>query len=191
MPTKALAVGIAAAVEGAISPAECELLYELASHVTIGCIVEIGSFRGRSTIALALGSGAGAGVAVYAIDPHEPFLGVLGGQFGPADRGAFLKNLLAAGVTDIVRVVNLSSEVITGGWSTPVALLWIDGDHRYDAVKRDFEQWEPFLMPHALIVFHDSLDPDLGPYRVIAHALSSTRYEQIDQLDLTTVLRRC
>src|SRR5437868_8006845 len=46
------------------------------------CIVEVGSYRGRSTAALAAGSRAGGGAAVYAIEPHEQFTGVLGGQFG-------------------------------------------------------------------------------------------------------------
>jgi predicted O-methyltransferase YrrM len=175
---------------GAISLDECDLLYSLAAGVSDGCIVEIGSFRGRSTVALALGSMAGARAPVYAIEPHERFTGVLGGQFEPGDRAEFFKNMLTAQVAEVVRLVNLSSEVVTPGWSQPVGMLWIDGDHRYPAVKRDFECWEQFLLPGSIAAFHDSLDPDLGPARVIAEALSSGRFDQILQLELTSVLRR-
>src|SRR5215471_7984361 len=176
--------------EGAISLEECDLLYGLAAQIATGCIVEIGSFRGKSTVALALGSMAGARVPVYAIEPHERFTGVLGGQFEPTDRTEFFKNMIRAEVAEIVRLVNLSSEVVTAGWSAPVGMLWIDGDHRYPAVKRDFDCWAPFLIPGAIVVFHDSLDPALGPAQVIAEAVRLRRFDKVLQLGLTTVLRR-
>src|SRR5947208_12926468 len=107
------------------------------------CVVEVGSYRGRSTAALAAGSRAGGGAAVYAIEPHEQFTGVLGGQFGPEDRKHFFQNMLHAGATAEVRLVNLSSDVIAPGWTTPIGLLWLDGDHAYEGVARDFRVWEP------------------------------------------------
>lgn len=179
-----------ASIEGAISPAECALLYELARTTADGCIVEVGSYRGKSTAALALGSLAGQRVPVYAIEPHEHFKGVLGGEFGPGDRVEFFKNMLAVGVGEIVRLVNLSSEIVTPGWQQPVGLLWIDGDHRYETVRRDFAGWEPFVISGGLIAFHDSLDPTLGPSQVIESALRSQRFERLRQQDLTTVLRK-
>ena len=61
--------------EGFLSPDECRLLQRLAGTVTAGAIVEIGSYRGRSTVTLACG--ADKNVPVYAIEPHETFKGVL------------------------------------------------------------------------------------------------------------------
>ena len=177
-------------VEGKITPSECSLLFELASQVSSGCIIDIGSYRGRSTVALALGSLANGGVPVYAIDPHEPFKGICGGDFGPKDRIAFFKNVLRTDVGEVVRLVNLSSEVISKGWSREVALLWIDGDHRYEAARRDFECWEPFVVKGGLIGFHDSINPGLGPGKVIAEAMPSGKFDKIMQVDLTTVLRK-
>src|SRR6266508_6690796 len=95
-------------IEGMIGDQEAALLTRLASQVEEGCIVEVGSYRGMSTIALA----KGARVPGYAIEPHEHFQGVLGGTFGPADRRAFFENLLRAGVVEQVRLVNLSSEIV-------------------------------------------------------------------------------
>src|SRR5258708_8821300 len=60
----------AAAGGGGWSPAEGDLLFHLASQCRAGCIVEIGSFQGKSITYLAAGSEAGASVPVYSIDPH-------------------------------------------------------------------------------------------------------------------------
>ena len=144
-------------IEGMISAEELLFPEELAREVQPPeCIVEVGSYRGRSTAALAAGSRAGGGAAVYAIEPHEQFTGVLGGQFGPEDRKHFFQNMLHAGATDEVRLVNLSSDVIAPGWTTPIGLLWLDGDHAYEGVARDFRVWEPHLADGAPVAFHDS-----------------------------------
>ena len=177
-------------VEGQISPNECSLLFDLASRVSTACIVEVGSYRGRSTAVLALASLMNSKVPVYAIEPHEEFKGTLGGQFGPEDRREFFKNMLQMGVVEIVRLVNLSSEVVCKGWNRDIAFLWLDGDHTYEGVKRDFECWEPFVVHNGLIAFHDSIDPNLGPSKVIAEAISSGTYTQLRQVDLTRVLRK-
>ncbi|MFQ5577488.1 MAG: class I SAM-dependent methyltransferase [Anaerolineae bacterium] len=177
-------------VEGQISPAESLLLFEMASQVDSGCIVEVGSYRGRSTVALALGSQAGSGAPVYAIDPHEPFEGALGGSFGPQDRVEFFKNVLRTGVGHTIRLVNLDSAVVSKGWDRKIALLWIDGNHEYEAVKKDFECWEPFVIQGGIIAFHDSTTPDLGPARVIADAIAGGSFTQVQQIHRTTVLQK-
>jgi hypothetical protein len=175
-------------VDGKITPLECSLLYKLASQVSDGCIVDIGSYRGRSTAALALGSLANKAVPVYAIDPHESFEGIQGGHFGPQDRIAFFRNMLRLNVVEIIRLINLGSDVVSGAWDRPVALLWIDGDHTYEAVKRDFEMWEPFVVQDGLIGLHDSTDMQSGPGKIVVVALSSKRFKIVDQVDMTTIL---
>jgi hypothetical protein len=42
-----------------------------------------------------------------------------------------------------VAIVVATSEQAAAEWSDPISLLWIDGDHEYDSVKRDLELWEP------------------------------------------------
>jgi len=41
----------------------------------------------------------------------------------------------------------------------PVDFLFIDGDHSYDGVKRDYELWSPLVRRGGLIAFHD-VKPD-------------------------------
>lgn len=126
-------------MEGQISPKECLLIFKLAAKVSSGCIIEVESYRGRSTVALALGSLRNSKVPVYAIEPHQPYTGVLGGQFGPKDRVEFIKNILRTGVVEIVRLVNLSSEMVSKDWKKDISLRWLDGAHNYEGVKRDLK----------------------------------------------------
>ena len=179
-------------VEGGITAQEAQLLYTAAQTVKDGCIVEVGSCLGRSTAALALGTRAGYYVPVYAVDPHENFRGILGGNFSSARATAltFMQNMLRLEITDIVRMVNLSSEYITASWPDVVGLLWIDGDHRYKAVKRDLACWLPHLRPNATIIFHDATDPRIGPLHVIDELLATAQWERGNAVDKTVALHR-
>ena len=157
----------AASIEGWLPRPAAVLLYELARGVTNGCIVEVGSYRGRSTVALARGAAAGHGAPVYAVEPHEQCVGLRGGEFGPEDRAAFFRNMVRTGAYRHVRLINVSSEVLAPGWTLPVALLWLDGDHSYHAVRRDFDAWRPHLLPDCDVVLDDTDDPELGPFRLV------------------------
>jgi predicted O-methyltransferase YrrM len=58
-------------IDGWLSDNEGELLFNLAKNCKgEGKIVEIGSWKGKSTVWLASGSKSGKNVKVYAIDPH-------------------------------------------------------------------------------------------------------------------------
>ncbi len=62
-------------VEGWLTPAEGELLFSLAVECPpAGTIVEIGSWKGKSTTWLGEGAGRTRGIQIFAIDPHEPYL---------------------------------------------------------------------------------------------------------------------
>src|SRR5207249_10441007 len=90
-----------AAIDGMLSNEECALLYELARAEQDGCIVEIGTFHGKGTIALGLGARDGAQVPVYSVDPFLPYTGPLARhRTGPGDTPALLRNLLLAEVAD-------------------------------------------------------------------------------------------
>ncbi|MGZ5781262.1 MAG: class I SAM-dependent methyltransferase [Burkholderiaceae bacterium] len=177
--------------EGMVSFEEAVLLYQLAKQVRSGCIVEVGSYRGRSTVFLAMGSLAGAKIQAYAIDPHKSFIGVLGGVFGPKDRTAFYRAMLDNNCSELVALINLSSEYFSASWNEPISLLWIDGDHSYEGVKRDFECWQPHLEANATVAFDDATDPNLGPRRLIDELIASNRYEKVIGIGKVIVIRQC
>ncbi len=107
-------------------------------------IVEIGSFRGKSTIVLA--SAAGDGVELIAIDPYA------GGDRGPqeivpdralgdADHAAIIENLTRAGMRDRVRHVRAASTAAHSAVDGEVDLLYVDGAHRFGPARADMSGW--------------------------------------------------
>ncbi len=169
-----------APTEGWLEKPEAHLLYDLARSVQGSCIVEVGSYRGRSTAALAFGSIAGSQAPVFSIEPHETFVGPFGGQFGPIDRGHYMQRMVELGLFHVVRLVNLSSEFIADRWPLPVALLWIDGDHGYDSVKRDLRAWKDKLSFDANLVFDDASDPNTGPGRLVREIVTTGEFTIVE-----------
>lgn len=183
-------LAFALASGGLMAPEEAETLHQLARDTADGCIVEIGSYHGLSTVALAKGARRGHRVKVYAVDPYVRFTGPLGTTFEPRNRRRLLQNLLLAGVADDVWCIHLQSEQAARGWREPVGLLWIDGDHSYEGVRKDFDGWSPHLLPGGLLAFHDSTDERLGPRRLIAELLSGDRFALVKSVETLTVLRK-
>ncbi|MBM3230726.1 class I SAM-dependent methyltransferase [Candidatus Peregrinibacteria bacterium] len=149
-------------MDGWLSDREADLLFRLSSECTgKGAIVEIGSWKGKSTTCLALGSRKGAGTHITAIDPHTG-----SSEHGKVDTYAeFLKNIERNGVADMVEPVRARSQDIGKTWQKPVELLWIDGAHEYEFVLEDLRVWQQHLIEGGVVAFHDSTMP--GPWKVI------------------------
>lgn len=162
-------------VAGAITNREEQWLNQVAEKgLESGVIVEIGSFKGKSTIALAVGSKSAGREKIYAIDPH---LGskVIGKKFSGPTYKTFLTNLRAAKVRDwVVPIRKFSFEAIKT-WRKPIRLLFIDGNHSYAAVRRDILDWEPWVVPGGVIACHDTLNPAEGVSRAISKYLLDTQ----------------
>src|SRR5438552_1994874 len=88
---------------GWLRTAEGDLLFDLASQCRAGCIVEIGSFEGKSITYLAAGSNAGARCPVYSIDPHT------GNGKGQNSFPAFQRQVARTGLGDLVRPIVATS----------------------------------------------------------------------------------
>ena len=145
-------------VEGFMSPEELECLAYIASKVTVGrCVLEIGTFRGLSTLAMACGSCAGSSVPIYTVDPHGGFTGPLGAQYGPMDRVKFFENMAKfPGFAQLVRPICLTSEEAHLSWldsKREIDLLLIDGNH--NEAGKDRILWEEYLSPGAAVIFDD------------------------------------
>lgn len=147
-------------VDGWMTPGQASTLYDAAARCPQGgLIVEIGSFRGRSTIVLA--SAAAPGVEVVAIDPHA------GNDRGPqeidgfADEAAddhevFLANLRQAGVAGRVRHLRMFSDAGLAQIDRPIDVLYIDGAHRYAPARADIRQYGARVADGGTMLIHDS-----------------------------------
>src|SRR3989442_15940896 len=103
MPLSAGELNDLLAIEGSVSAEEILHLHRLAAEVSQGCIVEVGSFRGRSTAALAMGSLGGFQVPVYAVDPHDAFVGYYGGGSRRAGGAPFFAKMVWFLLAPVVR----------------------------------------------------------------------------------------
>ncbi len=180
-------------LKGGITTHEARLLRRLASRVDSGCIVEVGSYRGKSAIAMAMGvrdSKISSLPPIFCIEPHQSFVGIYGGQFGAQDRGAFYDVMQRTGAFREVALVNLSSEDVAPTWNRPVGLAFIDGDHRYAGVKRDFACWDRHILLGGVVAFDDSIDPDCGPSRLIAEIIATGHYRLVETVGKIAVLQK-
>ncbi|WP_245479707.1 class I SAM-dependent methyltransferase [Hansschlegelia zhihuaiae] len=151
----------------------------------------MGSFRGKSAVALAYGaSQSQAGAAVVCVEPHAEFTGVYGGKFGPEDRAAFFRVMLETGAYEHVSLVNLRSRDAARAWVGPIGLLFIDGDHTLRGVSTDVEAWEKHVAVGGVVVFDDAIDRKIGPARVIDQLLASGRFERIETVNKIVFLRK-
>lgn len=166
--------------EGMISAEEAALLSRMASMLAAGCIVEIGSWRGKSAIALARGAAANAALKpmVYYVDPHARFTGIYGGEFGPGDRAAFYAAMLRAGCAEAAALINLPSAAAARAWPYKAGLVFIDGDNSQAGVESDVAAWDRHLIEGGFMVFDDALDENAGPAKVIARLLAEGCYKQ-------------
>lgn len=172
-------------VHGFITLPEAELLYKLASQVDKdGCVVEIGAYQARSTIALALGAKV-SGAGVWSID-HHPSYEAAGTPFGMADNQAYYRNLADYEVGDVVRTINLSSADAFVSWHRSIDLLFIDGNHEFDAVHRDWVFWSSFTNVAAL---HDTAGHHPGVNQLVQYIMDGGNWERAEIVDSISVFK--
>jgi predicted O-methyltransferase YrrM len=130
------------------------LLFGLVHAMRPAVCVEIGSARGRSTCFIGIALERVGNGHLYAIDPHES---TTWSDVGASDTYEELcRNLRASGVDERVTIIRKYSPDAAKDWSLPIDLLFIDGDHSYEGVKRDWELFAPRVREFGLVVFHDT-----------------------------------
>ena len=119
--------------------------------------MEIGSWKGKSTIWISYGSKAGSNVKVHAIDPHTgspEHSEMFGGKVWTFEE--FQRNIENAKLKDmVVPHVDFSTSVAKT-FNEPVEFIFIDGLHEFEGVRDDFEDWYPKVVQGGFMAFHDS-----------------------------------
>ena len=179
---------VATTIEGWLSNAQgCALFRAAAATTGKGRIVEIGSWKGRSTAWLAAGARL-SGARVVAVDPHT------GSREDPdaATLAEFHANLARAGVAGHVEPLVMTSAEAARAFDAPIELLFIDGDHTYDAVRLDADLWLPKLVEGGTVMFHDVGTAGYsGPRRVFRDSICwSSRFEGIARVGSMVIARR-
>lgn len=191
-------------------PDEGDALYAAALAGARACpgrpFVEVGSYCGRST--LWLGAAAQrAGTVVFAVDHHrgseenqagwewhDPAL--VDPTTGLMDTlPRFRRTISDAGLEDVVIAVVGQAPAVAAHWSTPCALVFIDGGHGVEPARADYAGWTPHVAVGGLLAIHDVFpDPADGgrpPYEEIyLPAVASGAFEEISATGSLRVLRR-
>ena len=135
-----------------------------------GDCVEIGSFKGLSTLFTALGAKK-LGIKVFSIDPHPQSVA---DEFNRGERTykALVENIHKFGFDDTIIPIIGKSEDVVKHWTGPIKYLLIDGEHTYEAVLKD-QAWLQFVVPGGLALFDDS-GPESGVKRAMSEIIDKS-----------------
>lgn len=144
-----LGTSIALEIEGWMSPTELDWLANNARNCK--SIIEVGCYKGRSTRALADNC---PGI-VYAVDPwNGPFYydnGEIEYQVNDSIYHEFLRNI--SGCDNVIVTRDKFENTIK--FLPPSDLIFIDADHRYEAVKKDILMAKNLLNINGILSGHD------------------------------------
>jgi MMP 1-O-methyltransferase len=172
---------------------------------SLGPLLEIGSYCGKSAVYLGAAARAG-GTVLFSVDHHrgseENQAGwehhdpeVVDPATGRMDTLPFFRRTIErSGLEDTVVAVVGNSPAIAAHWRTPLGLVFVDGGHALDVVVADYESWSPLVAPDGVLVFHDVFeDPRDGgqaPFEVWKRAVASGSFTPVSTTGSLRVLRR-
>jgi predicted O-methyltransferase YrrM len=159
-----------------------------AARTGLGPLLEVGTYCGKSAIYLGAAAQSASTVLVSVDhhrgseenqpgwEHHDPSL--VDPDTGRMDTlPAARRAVMAAGLERCVVLVVGESATVASHWSTPLALLFIDGGHGEAVAWDDFHAWTPKVAPGGYLAIHDVFpDPADGgrpPYEIYCAALGS------------------
>jgi len=170
-----------------------------------GTIVEIGCAFGGSTTVFLLNKRDG--VRVYSIDPFVP-----DSKGGVRADARLCRNTVAQALINRDmgcvfhdwQLIEAYSHEVAASWDRPIDLLFIDGSHDYEDVRRDFENWSRFLAYDGRILIHDSRKDNIaedpldqkfsrgwaGPTKLVEQLKTSSDFELVDTCYSISVFAR-
>jgi hypothetical protein len=164
-------------VEGFLLEGEEKWLFKRARSLPDGAnLVEIGSYRGRSTSCLAFGC-RGTKKHVYAVDSFDG--NVWESQYR-SPFNEFEQNIKRCELSSYVEPVRGLSGEVAKSWSKSIQFLFIDGSHVYEDVLGDFASFLPHVVPGGIIAFHDVCESKPGVWKawneIIKQQLTNVGY---------------
>jgi predicted O-methyltransferase YrrM len=196
---------LVARVSGFLPVDEGDALYAAARRAAPGTWLEVGTYAGRSTVHLGAAAVA-VGAQVVTVDHHrgseenqpgwewhdsslvDPHTGRLE-TLVPARH-----TLWDAALDEVVTLVVGSTQQVAAWWSTPLELLFLDGNHTEQVAQHDYEAFGRHVVEGGLLAVHDVFpDPADGgqpPWHVVQRATRSGAFVQTSVHGSLRVLRR-
>jgi predicted O-methyltransferase YrrM len=165
--------------------AEQKSLLKYASNVSSA--VEIGVFEGVNTHKIA--SVLNPKGTLYGIDPF--FKGKLGICW---HKKIALKSI--ASYRSRIKLVEGFSWEVTNAIPENIDFIFIDGDHSYEGIKKDWELYTQKLRQGGIIAMHDTTAPSFDPWRANLGSVSffneviskDQRFQRLETIDSLNIL---
>ncbi len=143
-------------IEGWFSVQQTEVIYPFIESLDKNALlVEIGTYHGRSAKLFSL---ANPDIKILTID-------LMDFPEKPENVGSKIDiNVLKSG--NIFQVLGDANDVVKG-FNWQIDFLFIDGDHSYQAVRKDIDKWLPFLKDNSYVGFHDYEDSHHGVIKAV------------------------
>jgi MMP 1-O-methyltransferase len=180
-----------AQIGGWLTEKEGRFLYESAKKALPGHnIIEIGSWKGRSTICFGLGAKEGSSAKIYAIDPHTGSPEHIK-RFGYVNTyDEFTENIKNAGIDQYIIPVRKTSEEASKEIDSEIDFVLVDGAHEYDFVKKDYELWFPKLRSAGTMAFHDCWHAPGVHFLTAKLLITSSQIRNPRLLDTLTIVEK-
>ncbi len=151
-------------------------------------IVELGVMHGATTALLR--SVMATDGTVTGIDPHPP------GRLGVSFERLTARREIARHPRGRAVLIRKSSDEAAAAWATPVDFLFVDADHSWAGIERDWREWVPHVVAGGIIALHDSHHvpdrDDLDSVRFTEKVvLQDPRVQRLEVVDSLTILERC
>ncbi|MBX2962026.1 MAG: class I SAM-dependent methyltransferase [Cyclobacteriaceae bacterium] len=166
-------------IDGWLTRVEAVGLFHTASKLPDNAIVvEIGTWKGKSTYCIAKGLHKGK---IFCIDPFDASGEKESAETYQQRKGVspllvqFEQRMKELGVHEYITPMKGFSQDFVGKFPV-INFLFIDGDHSIEGCDFDFMNYAPYLKKGGFIAFHDydPKRPDLGPTWVVQNKLLSS-----------------
>lgn len=198
-------LAVAARTKGFLADDEAAALHQAGLSAGPGLWLEIGTYCGKSTVHLGAAARS-AGAQVVTLDHHrgseenqpgwewhdsslvDPHTGRL--ETLPALR----RTLWDAGLDDSVTALVGTTQQVGTWWTSPLALLFLDGNHTEEVAQHDYAAFAPHVLVGGLLAVHDVFEnPAEGgrpPWNVVRRAIDGGAFTQVSVTGSLRVLRR-
>jgi predicted O-methyltransferase YrrM len=172
----------------------------IAQHsVAEGAVIERWAGGARTIVEIGVAEGGSAWHARRVMDPNGTLtlIDTYPRRFGLNLSSLIARRLVGREPRGSVVWRHERSDTAVQSWSESIDFLLIDGDHAYEAVRRDWEDWTPHLASDGAVALHDALldapwmDENYGSAR-FARELCEEQdaWKLVDSADSLAVFKR-
>ncbi|MFA5013923.1 MAG: class I SAM-dependent methyltransferase [Actinomycetota bacterium] len=169
-------------IQGVFDQENIRLLKEELDKLEVGQIyVEIGVDEGKSFyVAHKL---AKPGIIRIGIDINDPGEAFANGEKVSIGRRDFFKEEGIVGLEKYGLYVHGDADIFAKIFKQPfVDLIFIDGFHNYESVRKNVDMWLPLMKPGSTMLFHDYIDSNSDGVKPVVDETFGDKAELIGEM---------